>query len=1247
LETLRGEFKGTRRFRVMRCIGIGGMGEVYEAFDRAHQSRVALKVLSVRKPDSLLRFKNEFRALRDLEHPNLVSFGELLEEDGAWFFTMEFIDGVDFFSYVRPGDDVDSRPTRRMSPAAMAHAPEDTRPLRRDVGYNESRLRSALAQLGCGLATLHGAGKIHRDIKPSNVRVTKEGRLVVLDFGLVTEIDRPVHLTGVEEIVGTPAFVAPEQAGMRDVGPEADWYSVGVVLYLSLTRRLPFDGAPLDILMQKQQHEPPPPRTLDPGIPEDLDALCAGLLHRDPDARPREAEILRWLNVEVAPEISAASSASSQSHAPPFVGREPELTALAELFEATRSGRAATVYVHGESGVGKTAMVRHFTDALVAEQGAVVLAGSCYENELVPFKAVDGLIDALIRYMKEIPRRDAAALLPSKAALLTQVFPVLRGVEVIAEAPAPLDEVRDPQELRSRAFTAVRELLSRLGERKPLVLVVDDMQWTDADSLALLREIMRTPEAPALLLVLVERSTPAGDDPLELREVPPMPGAVHHIHLPRLPQDEARQLAEAALEHLSVADQALARDISEEAAGHPLFIHELARHAHSAGGKRGALILDEVLWARIESLGAEAREILEVLAVAGAPLPKRTAARALSMDFAEFSKRASLLRLAHLLRQSDIGQPDCVEPYHDRVRAAVLARLDDDNRRARHRRLALALEASRSGDLEALAIHWSGAGDRDKAVIYALQAAAQAAAIFAFDRAAQLYRFALDLGIADPVETKRTRRQLGDALRNAGLGARAAEAYLEAAAGANAAEKLELHRRAAEELLLSGHFDDGMAVLETVLAAIGMSFPATPRKALASLVANRARLRLRGLRFRERDVSQVSAEELTRSDVSWSAAAGLSIIDNVRGADFQARNLLRALRTGEPHRIARALLIEAGHSSIGASTSERRTRRLLDRSQQLVDALGDPYGIGLHKIVSSMTHLLSGRWRRCLELGDEGDAILRARCTGVAWELDSVQMFGMDSMWFLGELRELALRLPRRIAEAQARGDLYAIINIRTGAPTLLWLVEDQVDEARRQLADAMSRWSRHGVHVQHYRELFSHIHIDLYAGDVASAHRRAIEGYPVLDRALLFRVELIRSIMTDLRARAAVAAAAVAGERAALLRRALHDARTLARAPLVWTEAASRAIRAGVAAARGDRATAIAHLREAAVAFEGADMALHAAAVRHQLGLALGDDEGTTLLAAADQWMAGQGVRRPDRIAAMLVPGFAELTGG
>jgi serine/threonine protein kinase len=178
-----------------------------------------------------------------------------------------------------------------------------------------------LRQLAEGLWALHRAGKLHRDIKPSNVLVTHEGRVVIMDFGLATELTRGDSMEG--QLIGTAGYMAPEQAAGLQTAEASDWYSVGVMLFEALTGRLPFVGRAIDVLMDKQRFEPAPPRELLTDVPEDLDALCVELLRRDPAARPPGAEVVRRLGGGAA-EGAAEAVSSSQAGEAPFVGREAQ-----------------------------------------------------------------------------------------------------------------------------------------------------------------------------------------------------------------------------------------------------------------------------------------------------------------------------------------------------------------------------------------------------------------------------------------------------------------------------------------------------------------------------------------------------------------------------------------------------------------------------------------------------------------------------------------------------------------------------------------------------------------------------------------------------------------------------------------------------------------------------------------------------------------------------------------------------------
>ena len=265
-------------------------------------------------PLALVRFKQEFRSLSDITHPNLVNLYELFAVDDRWFFTMELVEGCDFVSYVRgPAGQVvlAARPHAHRRRTGRGRGGDRSRPRHRAAAprFDEDRLRDALRQLAEGIEALHQSGKLHRDIKPTNVLVTAEGRVVLLDFGLTADLESSgLHRSRDRQIVGTVAHMSPEQAAGLAITPASDWYSVGVMLYEALTGRLPFVGSPQEVIVAKQTQAPPSPASLVEGLPEDLVRLCVDLLDRDPARRPTGREIIAILSGLVADSVDVPDS---------------------------------------------------------------------------------------------------------------------------------------------------------------------------------------------------------------------------------------------------------------------------------------------------------------------------------------------------------------------------------------------------------------------------------------------------------------------------------------------------------------------------------------------------------------------------------------------------------------------------------------------------------------------------------------------------------------------------------------------------------------------------------------------------------------------------------------------------------------------------------------------------------------------------------------------------------------------------
>jgi hypothetical protein len=716
-------------YRVLCELGRGGMGVVYRAKDLKRGGTVALKTLLWGDPAAMLRFKQEFRSIADITHKNLATLFELVSERERLYLTMELVEGVDFSEWVRA-----------------------------DPG----RLRPALVQLARGLHALHAKGRIHRDVKPSNVRVARDGRVVILDFGLAATLGSDgAHQSTVFAAKGTPAYMAPEQAQGRPVTAACDWYGVGVMLYEVLAGHLPFDGTGLDVLLAKQTGTPRPVSEVTPDVPEDLESLCMALLQPDPARRPEGARVLRRLQAD---EPSTVISAEAPPEVmPAIVGREGHLRQLRNAFEALRERRPVMVFVHGYSGMGKTTLVQSFLEEVTRNGEAVVLQGKCYERESVPYKALDGPVDALARYLGRLPRDTAGSLLPRDVHSIARVFTVLRRVEAIAQAPPPSIEIPDPQEVRRRAFAGLREVFARISDRGPLVLCVDDLHWGDTDSADLLASLLRAPEAPAFLFVGCYRREDA-DQSAFLQSIRQpgreLPEAMD-IPVDPLSKDEATELATT----LGVAPDRAAV-IVRESGGSPFFLRELIAY-----GESDAVTLDEVLHRRISALPVGAGALLEVVAIAGGPVPRATAAFAARLE-APASMLAAL-RSSRLVRvtSSEIGEE--LDTYHDRVRETVVAGLAKERARELHSRLGHALEAEPDVDPEVLGLHFEGAGEALRAGAHYARAGDEAHRALAFDHAVQLYRKALALLAPTGEKRRDLLRRVADALADGGRCAKA------------------------------------------------------------------------------------------------------------------------------------------------------------------------------------------------------------------------------------------------------------------------------------------------------------------------------------------------------------------------------------------------------------------------------------------------------------------------------------------
>lgn len=1195
------------RFRIGRRLGAGGMGVVHEAYDGERKEHVALKSLRRSTPADLYWLKREFRTLAGVVHSNLVCLYELFVEDDRAFFTMELVNGRTFVEFVRDTD--------------RAHRVDD-------------RLGGALRQLIEGVLALHRKGKLHRDIKPSNVLVTRAGRVVILDFGLVA--DRNAYLIGRGQHVagGTPAYVAPEEAAGAPPSEASDWYGVGVTFYEALTGHLPFSGSVPDVLRRKQVEDPVPPHQLAPDVPANLSALCMRLLSRDPDRRANGSDALRGLDRRAAPRPTATSPIAARASL--FVGRTRELDVLRHVWSIVATGEAASVCLHGPSGIGKSALVRHFLAQASADERVVVLAGRCYETESVPFKALDGVVDALSQHLKTLSPASQADVLPSDLEALMRIFPVLRQTEAVTDAPRHrrLGNV-DPVDLRLRAFAALSELLRRLAHQRPLVVSIDDLQWADADSIVLLDQLLHVPAGPAMLTLLSFRSEEVAAKPF-LQALLARSGQSPWLSLALSPL--ADEEADALIRDLVAGPATLSDDerahIAHEAQGSPFVLEQLAWHSGGAGPSSEAVTLARVLDVRLASLSIDARNFLDTLAICARPMSPVLLCDVCGVERDRQSLEV-ILRAQHFIRSS--GSSAWVEPYHDRIREALVARLAPDDVRRRHGLMAQALVSRGSDDCEALFEHYHGAGEAERASVQAARSAEKATGALAFDRAASFYRHALKLM---PASASRLAWQeaLADALAHAGRPAEAAEAYLAAATGADRTKEVELQRRGAEQFLIGGHIDRGLDQLHHVLERVGERAARGPGAALWSLLWHRARLRWRGLQFVTTQAEDIDPERLLRVDTCWSATAGLLLVDLVTAADFSARHLRLALDAGDPRRVARAMAFESAQRSVDF-TDRRLSARLREQAQVLATRTGDPHVRALLLLVDAVTAAGLGEWKQALEQSERAVRVLRNECVGFTWEMNIAQNLVIWALMYLGELGEVSRRVPALLAEARSRGNLYLATELCTRS-NYAWLVADDPDGGEREVLASMARWSQRHFHRQHYSAMLARVQTALYRGDAQGAWNVLDEHAVQLRRSHLTRIHVFRVECHYLRARAALAMAAATTRPEAYLSRARACANAIASERMPWSDPISRLLQACIANLAGLPAEARRYLVEAADGFDRADMRLYAAVARRRLG----ELEPSVLREQAEAWMIGQTIKNPARLTAMLAPGFDRL---
>jgi hypothetical protein len=1022
-----------------------------------------------------------------------------------------------------------------------------------------------------------------------------------------------------QSIRGTPAYMAPELDGGAVPTRASDVYAVGVMLFQALSGRLPIDGPHEDA------------HSFDADVPKDLVAMCSAMLDHDPARRPAIEDVLGVLRVPA----QRARARSNEAAFVPFVGREAELSQLQAAFLALRAGKPVATFIHGRSGIGKSVLANRFAQDLSGQ--ATVLRARCYERESLPYKAFDGLVDALRQHMNSLPHDQQPKLAPLEAAALVRVFPTLELYLPADLLAAQSGSLADVQELRQRAFQALKSLLYQLAGQGALVLMVDDLQWADRDSARLLMELLGPPYAPALLYVGCYRDEEARNSEFltelaadeqwqcDRRPVPLGPLG------PELSATLARELLKMPVEQSNV----VALRIAREAQGVPLFISELAAYFVSelASGDT-ELSLSDLLSHRVLGLAVAERRVLSLLSLAARPVAPWLLSPA-------FDDAPSLQRALRVLGVQGLVQSDAhgrLVVYHDQLRELLSGRLNAGDASQLHRVLAEAYERVHGVEPEWLIEHWRGAGEPTRALQYAISAAELAARKLAFNRAVALYQTALELE-QDAAGRCRLHAMLGEALVNAGRGAAAARAFLNAVDPSDAEGARSLRSRAVQQFLRTGHKAEAQALLEPLFSEVGSRYPRNAPQVALRLVASRLRLACWS-RLGPRSTPPADARVRQRLVVLGAVFRECSIVDPLRGLLFQSEFYENAIRANERTAMFIGFAWDTyNRAALGGWKKRHMIAKRLERLEAMAGELETHYAQAVVLLMRGATGLQLGDWCAATELSGRARSMFREHCPGANWEEAISSYVNSAGRENVGPISAMLHDVPLVVRHANERVDQLtdALLSVTMGSALL---AEDKATEARAFVEERLARLSG-DMDMQLFGVILRTIDTALYARDGERAWSNYERLWPDYLRSGYDRSEWFSAFYRLRRARAALSLSSQRGDTR------LHhvveaEAKRLDRVGRPDFISLAEQLKAALAFQRGNLEEARRRLSVCSAASERVGLRVSAICARLQLGRITPGVEGEQLYAAGAAELRAQGVVNPDRWAELYSTGFS-----
>jgi class 3 adenylate cyclase/Cdc6-like AAA superfamily ATPase len=725
------------RYAVRRFLGEGGRKRVYLAHDEKLKRDVAVAVIKTDGLDAqgLSRVNREAQAMAQLgDQPNIVTIFDVGDDNGQPYIVSQYMSG------------------------GAVDTLEMPLPIERTLEIAKGVCR--------GLAHAHKHGVVHRDLKPGNVWLAADGTAEIGDFGLAVAFEQS-RLTMHGMLVGTVAYMPPEQALGSEVTPRADLYSLGCMLYELITGKPPFTSDnPTAVISQHINTPPVAPSWLADACPQELEEIVLRLLAKEPGERPASADEVLAMLERVDPAQKSASHSDSnvldRLALGVFVGRESELERLRKAFDNAVSGRGGLVMLVGEPGIGKTRTTQEL-ETYAKMRGATVLWGRTHESAGAPpyWPWIQAGNQYAAAHQDDLPTVIGPQMTPEAINELTRIFPwLLTGVSVTAPP-----EISDPEVAQFRLFDAYAQYLRAIAAQGPLVVALDDLHWADKPTLQLLQHISRELSRMRVLIVGNYRDTDITRQSALSETLASLnrESGFDRIVLRGLSRDEVAAYIKARA-NVEPRKDVLDR-IFEETEGNAFFLSEVVNLMAQEGTLTKTSISDiaipdgvrEALGRRLNRLSEETNELLQVAAIIGRDFTYDTLTllgppERISDDRDD---EALLKMIEEALEARVIEETEQAGRYrftHAQMQETLLAELSTTRRVRLHGQVGEALEKRYGRHAEEragrLAMHFSEAATlsprfSEKAMHYAMIAGRQALGQSAYAEAARHFRAAL------------------------------------------------------------------------------------------------------------------------------------------------------------------------------------------------------------------------------------------------------------------------------------------------------------------------------------------------------------------------------------------------------------------------------------------------------------------------------------------------------------------------